>query len=167
MPPSAASSTDVVVAHPETGEVVALGESSGELLANVLLAVRERQQQLRAMERALEEELRGRLDERSRSSVSFGDYDVEAKREYRRVWDADELEATLRDLCEQGSLDPRDLTEIIRHETVVSGREALRVLGQVTGEAKLAIERCFSWAQKGEPRVTVTRPELTDRAKGT
>jgi hypothetical protein len=158
VPPETADSTDVVVAHPITGELLdAIEAQPPAVLADALLALRERQSQLRKMERVVEDELRRRLAGRERTIVVWGDYEVESRSASRREWDADELEGTLRELLDRGAVDARDLTEVIRHETIVSGVEANRLMTRLSGDAKRAVERCFRWVQKGQPKVTVAR----------
>jgi hypothetical protein len=158
MPSPSADATDVVVAHPVTGELLdALEAQPPTVLADALLALRERQQQLRAMERSVEAELRRRLAGRERTIIVFGDFEVQARPAARREWDADELEVALRELLDRGAVDARDLTDVIRHETTVSGREALRLMGRLSGQAQHDVERCFRWVQKGPPKVEVAR----------
>jgi hypothetical protein len=158
MPPSATDSTDVVVAHPVTGELIeSLEAAPPAMLADALLALRERQQQLRAMERQIEDELRRRLAGRERRVIVFGDFEVEARPASRRQWDGDELEGALRELLDRGAVDARDLTDVIRHETVVSGKEALRLMGRLQGDALRLVEACFEWVQAGPLKVTVAR----------
>jgi hypothetical protein len=155
---SASEPNDVAVAHPKTGELLdALESQPPAVLADVLLALRERQGEIRQMEHRIEDELRRRLAGRERTIVVFGDFEVEARAPSRREWDADELEVALRELVDRGAVDARELTDVIRHETVVSGREAQRLLGRLSGDALRAVERCFRWTTKGPPKVTVAR----------
>jgi hypothetical protein len=150
--------TDIAVAHPFTGELFgALDSEPPASLADVLLALRERKSQLGKMQTAVETEIRRRLAMRERTVAVWGDFEVEAKPAMERVWDADELEATLRDLYDRGAIDARDTTEVIRKEPVVQRREAQQLLGRLSGDALRAVERCFRWVPKGPARVTVTR----------
>jgi hypothetical protein len=146
----------VAVVHPTTGELLdSLEAQPPAVLADALYAVRQQNSQARKAERLLEAELRRRVGNRDRTVFVFGDYEVTAKPEYRREWDGDELEDVLRGLLEAGSLQAGELTEVIRHETSVSGSEAQRLLGRLSGEARTAVENCFTWRQKGPARVTV------------
>lgn len=148
----------VVVAHPRTGELLdALDAQPPARLADALLALRERGSELRKMERSIEAELRRRLAGRERTIVVWDDFEVQVQPGSRREWDADELESTLRELLDRGAVDARELTEVIRHETTVSRSEAQRLLTRLSGDAREAVERCFTWAQSGLPRVVVAR----------
>jgi hypothetical protein len=146
----------VLVVHPGTGELLdSLDAQPPEVLADALYVLRQRHSDLRKAERALEDELRRRVGNRDRTVFLFGSYEVTAKPEFRRQWDGDELEAVLRELLDRGTLQAAELTEVIRHETVVSGSEAMRLLSRLTGESKQAVQDCFEWVQKGPSRVTV------------
>ena len=148
---------DVVVAHPVTGELIEqLDAQPGAVLADALFQLRERRLAMRQMESALEAELRRRVAIRDRAVFVFGDYEVSAKSSARREWDGDELEGVLRDLLDAGTLHAGELTEVIHHETSVSGKEAAKLLGRLTGDALKAVERCFRWRQ-GPARVEVER----------
>ena len=149
--------TEIAVVNPVTGEVLdALETQPPETLADTLYAVRQHTSDLRKVEQALADELRRRIGTRDRTVFQWGEYEVTAKPEYRREWDPEELEGTLRELLDQGTVQAGELTEIIRHETVVSGKEALHLLGHLSGDSLKAVERCFSWKQKGPARVQVT-----------
>jgi hypothetical protein len=155
---STEASGDVAVVHPQTGELLdALEAQPPAVLAETLLALRERVAELRAMQGAVEDELRRRLAGRERTVVVFGDYEVEARPSFQRQWDADELEGTLRELLDQGVVHAGELTEVIKHETIVSGREAVRLLGRLQGDARRDVERCFRWVPKGAAKVEVAR----------
>jgi hypothetical protein len=148
---------DVVVAHPVTGELIEqLDAQPAEVLADALYQLRERRLAMREMESALEGELRRRVAIRDRAVFVFGEYEVSNKSTSRREWDGDELEGVLRELLDQGTLHAAELTEVIRHETRVSGKEAQRLLGRLTGDALKAVERCFRWRQ-GPARLEVER----------
>jgi hypothetical protein len=71
------------------------------------------------------------------------------------VWDADELERTLRDLVDEGALSAGELTGVIRHETTVSRSEAKRLVGRLHGRAAAAVKACCTW-RDGRTRVRVT-----------
>ncbi len=149
---------DVAVVHPTTGEQLdALDQQPPGVLADALFELRERAGAHRKMERALEDELRRRMGTRERTVFVFGDYEVAARPRSRREWDADELEATLRELLDQGTVHAGELTEVIRHETIVSGKEALGLLGRLSGDAHDAVERCFRWVTSGTPKLEVAR----------
>jgi hypothetical protein len=155
--PAVADDVDVVVAHPISGELIEqLDQQPAAVLADALFLLRERRLVMRQMEGALEAELRRRVAMRDRAVFVFGDYEVSNKSTSRREWDADELEGVLRELLDAGTLHAAELTEVIHHETRVSGKEAQRLLGRLTGDALKAVERCFRWRQ-GPARVEVER----------
>ena len=81
------------------------------------------------------------------------------------VWDADELEAALRDLVEAGEVQAGDVTEIIRHVTTVNGTEADRLVKRLTGLAKDAVERCRSWRAPGRSPSNKPSPSPTERTR--
>jgi hypothetical protein len=147
----------VVVAHPVTGERLGdLTTAPGAVLAEVLFELRDRSRKWRAMQAALEGELQRRAALRDRTVLVFGDFEVSAKTPNRSEWDGDALEAVLRDLNDQGVIQAREWTEVIHHETKVSASQAQRLVDRLSGEAKLAVERCRTW-RKDRPRVEVTR----------
>ncbi len=153
------SATELVrVVHPDTGELLErLDTQPPETLADTLAAVRARQAELKSMNAALEQELRRRMELRGRSLTVFGDYEVCVEGSNESVWDAEELETTLRALVDDGVLVAGELTGIIRREPQVSRAEANKLLGRLSGQAKAAVERCRTWQRKGHGRVRVTR----------
>lgn len=149
---------DVAVVHPSTGEVLdALDAQPPSALADALLALRERHSELRKMERALEDELRRRMATRGRALLVFGDFEVAVRAGRKSEWDADDLEATLRELLDQGTVQAGELTEVIRHPTVVSLSQAQRLVDRLSGDARAAVERCRRWVPSGSPKVEVAR----------
>jgi hypothetical protein len=150
--------TDAAVVHPATGELLErLDAQPAEVLADALVAIRARRAELRDAEDAVEAELRRRMDLRGRRLAIFGEWEVEASSGNVREWDADALEGVLRELIDDGVIHAAEVTEVIRHETTVSGREALRVAGRLSGPAKAAVERCFVWRKKGGGRLRIER----------
>ena len=148
---------DLVVAHPVTGELLDnLDSQPPAVLAEALFELRARKARMRTSERALEAELRRRVELRERAVHIVGDYEISAKPESRREWDADELEGVLRELLDRGVVHAGELTEVIRHETFVSASEALRLLNRLSGDARTAVERCYRW-QKKPGRLIVER----------
>ena len=151
-------STDATIVHPTTGELLDhLDTQPPEILADALYELRQRTTRMCEMERALEDELRRRIGTRQRAVLIFGAYEVAARSRSRSDWDADELEGVLRDLLEQGAVQAGEVTEVIRHPTVVSASEAQRLLSRLTGDARTAVERCRSWVPSGKPKVEVAR----------
>jgi hypothetical protein len=152
------SSTDVGVVNPATGELLErLDAQPAEALVDALVAIRERRAALREAEDVVEVELRRRMDLRGRKLAVIGPWEVEVASGNVREWDADALEGVLRELIDDGVVHAAEVTEVIRHETTVSGREALRIAGRLSGPAKAAVERCFVWRKKGGGRLRIER----------
>lgn len=149
---------DVAVVHPATGERLdALEAQPPSVLADALFALRQRQAEIRKMERQLEVELRHRMEVRGRSLLVFGDYEVGVRAGRKSEWDADELEAALRELLDQGTVQAGELTEVIRHPTIVSLSQAQRLVDRLSGDARATVERCRRWVPSGPPKVEVAR----------
>jgi hypothetical protein len=145
--------------HPATGELLdSLDQQPAEILAEWTLQADELQARLKTFREDLDVELRRRLELIDRAAHVYGDYEVSLKRSPREaVWDGDELEAELRRLVDDGTLRARELTGVITHETVVHRSEANKILGQLSGPAKAAIERCRIWRNKGRAKIEVVR----------
>lgn len=150
---------DIVrVVHPVTGEVIEqLRQQPPEALAEVLLALREHAAEVKRMDKLVDAELRRRLEIVGRRITIYGDYEVQVDRSWRRVWDADELEGTLRDLVDRGAVHAGEVTEVIRHETVVNGNEARRLLTRLSGDSLAELERCFRWHASDTSKLVVAR----------
>jgi hypothetical protein len=144
--------TSTAIVHLGTGELIdgELADYPPEVLAEAALLLRERQADLRRMQRELEAELGARLEQREqpRKVWVVGDYSVKSKN--RREWDADELEGVLRDLIDRGLISARDAQGVLKHEVTVSGSAALRLLERLEGlPGHTALARCFTWRQAG------------------
>jgi hypothetical protein len=157
---AAGSSTrPLPVVHPGTGELLEdLGTVGPERLADLLLAVRDKQAALKEIERVVSDEIRGRMQLRGRRVWVVGNYGLELDTGRESVWDADELEAVLRRLVDDGAVNAGEVTEVIRHQTVVSRTEAKRLASRLHGAAQAAVQQCCTWRDKtGTPRVRVQR----------
>jgi hypothetical protein len=142
------------VVHPATGEVLDVLGGGGDQLA-------EWHDQLAAIKRAadaalhlVDGELRKRMGERTLWPTGTWEVGIEGANE--SVWDADELEVVLRHLVETGAVQAGAVTEVIRHQTVVSRSEAGRLAKQLTGRARDAVEACRTWQRK-PGRIVVKR----------
>lgn len=156
-----APGVDLVV-HPMTGEcypVPGLDAVPGEWLADAWVALREQHSRLRKMQAAIDAELRRRLDVRGRSRMLLGEFDVAVEQRRESEWDADELERVVRTLIDEGVVDAREVTELIRHETTVSRREAQRLVDRLVGDAKRRVEACRSWRRSPRASLDVTRSQ--------
>lgn len=73
-----------------------------------------------------------------------------------RVWDPEELEGILEYLIEEGRISERDAEPVIKSFAKVDGKEAVKLLGRLEGEALVELRRCFRWEQKGRAKVRIT-----------
>lgn len=134
---------DVAVVHPRTGEVFdQLDKLPAEVLADAYVAIRERQQALEDMRRAVKAELQARLDMRGVARMTVGDFEVGESHGTRSKWDGVELERVVRDLIDAGAIDARDVTGLLRHEVVVNGHAANSLSRRMVGQNKAAVEDC-------------------------
>jgi hypothetical protein len=147
------------IVHPGTGELLEqLHAQPPETLADALAAVRARQAELKNMTAALETELRRRMALRGRKLTVFGDWEVEIKPPSNEsVWDADELEATLQTLVDDGVARAGELTGIINRDPTVSRTAANELLRRLSGSARTAVDRCRTFRPKGSGSVRVAR----------
>jgi hypothetical protein len=157
---------DMIVVHPQTGElVVDLHTLPAATLADVQLALKQREGELRDMRREVDSELRRRFDDdlaergidvtapQALGHVLIADdFEVRVTGGRERVWDPDELETTLRELIDAGALDARDCIDVIEHRSVVRGSEAKRLLDRADSDIKAALRRCHTWQRKGDGR---------------
>ena len=151
------------VVDPRDGEVLDLASAATDQLADLVLECQRRERDLQAGRRAAEDELRGRLEREGRRVAVVGDYELSLDSGRARAWDADDLEATVRDLLDRGVLDATWTAGLIKRETKVDGRAAQRLLGMLSGPPKAAVEACFKWESKGRQRVQITRvPDLAE-----
>ena len=135
-----------LVVHPATAEVLDTTNAGGDQLAqwhDQLAAIK------RAADVALKDvdaELRQRMGDRKLWAA--GEYEVSVTGANKSEWDGEELEAVLRDLVAHSVVQAGDVTDVIRHETSVSAREADRLSKQLTGAAHTAVEACRTWVRQ-------------------
>jgi hypothetical protein len=134
-----------------------LDQQHTSTLAEVLLQIRERQDQLKEARQLVEDELRRRMDLRGRRAMVVGDYGLEIKAAKEAVWDADEAEGVLRQLVDDGVLQAREAVGCITHEVVVHRTEINRLLDKLAPAARRTLEQCRRWRTKGSPRLIVER----------
>lgn len=153
------------VVNPDTGELLEdLAAVPPETLAAALVSIRDQRADLRRMETALVGALRERVKTRTgglNKIVVFGDWEVQDRDKWRREWDADALEDVVRDLCDQGVIEARDYTELIRHKTEVNGTVAKRLEERLKGAALEAIKRCRQWTSSPGTLEVVPSVQLT------
>ena len=135
-----------LVVHPATAEVLDTANAGGDQLAQW-------HDQLAAIKRAadvalkdVDNELRRRIGDRKLWAA--GEWEISLTGSNKSEWDADELEAVLRDLVAHGVVHAGDVTDVIRHETIVSAREADRLSKQLTGAAHTTVENCRTWVRQ-------------------
>lgn len=155
-------STDLIVVDPRDGTILdSLADQKPDLLAEVALELRRREQQLHDMRELVEAELTDRVladnDKDRRVAITvLDDYELRVERARSRRWDGDDLEATLEQLHQQGVLRAGEWTGLVTREPKVDGKAAQRLLGQLSGQSLAAVEACFEWEHKGRPRLTIT-----------
>jgi hypothetical protein len=156
--PGAPTSVELVV-HPGTGEVfdeTTIEHEPPENLAELVLALREHQSQVRKWEALVVHELERRLAQRPRSKWLVGDFEIEQGSRNSRAWDGDELARVLDELVDEGVATAQELVGIVERKTVVHGREALRLQQQLRGDAHERVAECWHWERKAAG-LTVTR----------
>jgi hypothetical protein len=139
--------------------VIGLDGVPGEWLADAYVALREQTTRLRRMQAAIDAELRRRLDVRGRSRMLVGEFDVSVEARNESVWDADELERVVRELIDEGVVDAREVTELIKHETTVSRREAQRLVNRLAGRPQRLVKACCTWRKSPRASLDVVRSQ--------
>jgi len=152
------------VVDPRTGEVIDL-TLNPDRLAGITYELDHHRRQVVDALKLIEDELRRQMGERTLWPV--GDYEITLEGANRSEWDAEELEGVLRDLIDRGEINAGAVTEVIRHETVVSAREAGRLVKQLTGPARVAVERCRTWQrQRGRLKVRDASESSEETTRG-
>lgn len=144
-----------VAVDPRDGAVLEVPDAPHELLAELLLELRRREDQMKQWRLAVEDELVRRYGER-RAAQPVGNFEVEVERSMGRVWDATDLVAVAEELAERGLIRQADIAGLAHWEAKVDGRKAAALLSRVEGDALVELRRTFHWEQKGRPRVRVT-----------
>jgi hypothetical protein len=135
--------TELVVVHPASGEVLEnLDTLPAEVLADAYTAIRQEQQRLEDMRRAVKAELQTRLATRGVARMVAGDYEIGETTGWRSVWDGEELERVVGDLLEAGAITLRDVGGLIRHEAKVNGNVANALSRRLVGQNKALVEDC-------------------------
>lgn len=149
-----------VVVHPATGELLLdLDQQPPEVLAEAFALMKVREAELAAWRKLIAAELERRLSMRQRSVWLVGDYEVRHEAGNESVWDADELERVVRELIDEGVISASEVTDLIRHETIVSRTAAKRLQARLTGHAERAVRACCTWRKKPRAALTVTRSQ--------
>lgn len=149
--------TSLVAVDPRDGRVLAdLADEPTDGLGELVLALRDREADLKGWRALIEAELRDRLKAAGRKSVVAGDYEIAYKPGRESVWDASETEQTLADLVDRGAIQAREAVGIIETRREVRRSQAKALLSRLTGEAKAILEECCTWREKPNPTLTVT-----------
>jgi len=144
-----------VVADPVTGEVfTGPGDIPSDRLAELAYRLRQAETERRLWRRAVEEELRARLEADGRREAVVGDYHLAVTSGKRREWDADELEGAVQGLIDAGVLQAGEVAELLTREVKVNGTLARQLLERLTGASHDVLASCFTWVQRG-PKVTI------------
>ena len=145
------------VTHPATGEVLDLDNAPSEQLAEAALELKEREAQLKSWRQAIENELLGRLDKGRRRKVVVGEYEVEIATSWRRVWDHEDLETVVAGLLDAGVLKHAEVGGLLTPQPAkLDGKLAASLIDRLSGDAREAVEGCFTWEQQ-KSRLTVVR----------
>ena len=142
---------------PGTGEVLSL-DAPTDLLADAVQQIRESQRGLAELRKLIEAELAARLSAHERSVLLAGEFEVRVSERNDAVWDADELEAVLRDLIDSGTVHAAEVVGVITHETKVSRSAAGRLAKRLRGAARQRVEACRHWQKRYGP-VEVVRSQ--------
>jgi len=150
--------TTTALVNPATGEQLEL-DAPSDVLAGAVAEFKRRETQYAAWRRQAEAELVRRLAVRNRRRATVGEWELEIEATGRaRVWDTDELEQTLVELEAAGTIRAGEVAGLLTPQPPkVDGKAAAHLLTRVAGPARVALERCFRWEQKGKPRLAVTR----------
>jgi len=145
------------VVDPDTGEILSLPDADHAYLVDVFLKLQEYERRLIDWRRAVEDELVRRHDDKGLTPEFVGNHTIEVQEGWTRVWDVDDLKATVQDLVARGVVSLQDVSGLIETSEKVNGRKAQDLLNRVSGDALTELRRCFTWSQKGRARVKVTQ----------
>jgi len=147
-----------IVLIPHTGQILDLRTATTDELAPIALELAATGRQVATLREQVDRELAARLDSLEVDLLDTpAGYTITRTTGGKRVWDADDLEATARDLVDRGIITPTRYTGLIHHQARVDGNIARRLLGQLTGAARAAVEACYRW-EPVRARITVTPP---------
>jgi len=155
-----------VVIDPTSGEVF---DSPADLptdrLAELGYRLRQAEAERKLWRRAVDDELRRRLEHDGRREAVVGDYQLAVSTGRSRVWSPDDLEAAVRDLIDTGVVQAGEITDLIRRETKVNGRVAASLLDRLTGAPRELVASCFAWEQSRSPSLSI-EPIATQLPEG-
>jgi hypothetical protein len=139
------SPSETPLANPATGEVIDVAEYDDLGLLTLRAEMARLAVGAREVIAAIETDLMVRMDVRGQSYERAGSFEVRLRSGRSRVWDPDDTEAVVRDLVGQHVIEAADVTELIKRDVKVDGRVAQTLLGRLSGEPRLELERCYKW----------------------
>jgi uncharacterized protein YdhG (YjbR/CyaY superfamily) len=133
----------MTVLVPSTGEVVDLATAASEALAEIFESIADAEQQLRSQKRELIDEIAKRLDQDGRRSLRVSpDLKFEVNTPTEKVWNLDELRATLAELVAEETITERKAAACVRFEPKPVWSELKTLLSDPRCKAR--IEHCYS-----------------------
>ena len=142
------------VVDPRTGVMFPVEEVKDDLLIEIFTELEAREKQYQEWRRMAEDELARRVEKYAGFEIAGKSVEVDGN--FKRVWDATELQLVVEDLIERGLIRAEDADGLLtEQEPKVDGKKALDLLNRSEGDALMELRRCFSWKQ-GRPRVRVT-----------
>jgi len=143
------------VVDPQSGQVYdAPADLPSDRLAELAYRLRQAEAERRLWRRAIEDELRQRLERDGRREAVVGDYSLAITSGRSREWDADELEGAVQGLVDAGVLQAGEIAELLTRDVKVNGVLARQLLERLSGAPHDVIASCFTWVQKS-PRVVI------------
>jgi hypothetical protein len=148
---------NLAAVNPATGEILErLDQQPAETLAEALDAINVQETRLKEWRGPIETELRNRLKLRQAKRTVFGDWEVQVAATRESVWDADELEAAIGRLIQDGTVRAGEVADVITRTPVVSRSKAKTLLARLDGTAREQIAAACTWREK-PGRLTVVR----------
>jgi len=148
---------DIVIVHPQTGEAFdrhAIDAMDTTALADLLFSLRVEKAKWTEQEKEVRGVVRDRIEATGHKKTQIGPWWLENNSGRSRKWDPDDLEATLNDLVTDGVIEAGAWTGLVTTVPKVDGNMARDLLGVLDGDARKAVEACYSW-EKGSPSVKV------------
>lgn len=130
-----------VIAHPLTGEAIAVKQAPTDLLADIHQQIADAETDLRSRRRAVDDELIGRMDHEGVRTFQTEGFKLEASRPLERVWHIDALRRTLERLVRDEIISQRKADACVRCEFKAVARE-LRPL-ETDPRTQKQIAACF------------------------
>ena len=142
--------TEIDAVNPSTGEILErLDQQPPEKLAEALDVINVRMIEYKRWQAALETELRRRLRLVDRNQYVWGGWEVVKTRSRESSWDADELNAVIESLIEEGVIKAQEAVDVVvQPPRIVKRENAKRLAARLTGANRKAVESCCEWKEK-------------------